>query len=1120
MPLQLRLTGAPALLQAGAPEQALDRQAGLLAAVLALQGPQPRGQLAQLLWPEVAEPRARANLRQCLHRLKAAGGAAWWAGDAVLALAPGVHCLPPGDPDAGELLAGWSAPASGSLGAWLQQAREQARAEQLQALAARAQAAEAAQQFDEALAQVQRMLALDPLAEAHHRALMRLHYLRGATDQALAQHERLRRLLDQELGTPPDAQTAALLRLILQARHPPPGALALLPAALLRPPQLVGREAELQTLLGALRQRASVLLIGEAGIGKTRLIEALVQQQPRHAALAVSARPGDQAVPYALATRWLRALAAHAGPPPPARVRLTLAPLLPEWADATAPPAPEPSARRWGAAAQQLLDATIAQGLVALLLDDLHHADGASIELLQGLPGAGRCAWLLALRPGEGDPALLAWVQALQQASATQVLALATLDAPAVQRLVALVGAPPWAGEAQARALVRHTGGNPLFVLETLRALPDPGEAPAAWPAAPTVLRLIQGRLARLSAAARQVARCVAVLGPDATALRVARLLDQHPLALADAWVELEAAQVLRGEGFAHELMAQATHESLPEAIAQPLQAQVAALLAQDGGEPARVARHWLAAGQALQAAPWLARASAQAAGLGRLREAAQLAEQGARILQDQGQRRAAFDAWLRAADGYSDLLDLPAFDRCEQALLALADDAGQQAAAACATFFRLYQARQIDLALQVAQAALPKAQAAGLAEIEVELLWDLTALAWHAQDEALATAHAERALARLDAVDPATARLDPVTRRLQITEVLALLASDSGGLQEGRRRYRQGFDLALQLGRSRAALSAAVDLAGIALDFGDAQDSRHWHHCIQGLRAEVDADDAWAQLWALQAGLRLLPALGDLGQALAMSGQAAEFCAQDRSRYTVGLALACHYLQHDLGRADLARQGARRLATLTDLQPVEQAQLVGLQLALQMPVDAGPVLACCAQKNKLSLRAHLLCRAAPGLAPQAALPLLAQACAEAQAQGARGLHLMLQASRLTVLRAAGADPADLADPADSAESQALALWAELSQGLMAPVMYPGIAAQLCASLAPTQPELAQTIALRAGAWMLNAAATLPPAWRHNYLSRAPLLQALPPLQRGLLFGLAGTATAPAANPP
>lgn len=149
----------------------------------------------------------------------------------------------------------------------------------------------------------------------------------------------------------------------------------------------------------------------------------------------------------------------------------------------------EDAAPRLRAAAQQLLDSAIAQGLTALLPDDLRHADGASIELLQSLSDTAGCAGLLALRPGEGDASLRGWVQALQQASSTQML------------------------------------------------------APAAWPLAPTVQRLIQLRLARLSAATRQVARCVAVLGQDSLATRVAPMLDPPPLALADAWAEREIEQ-------------------------------------------------------------------------------------------------------------------------------------------------------------------------------------------------------------------------------------------------------------------------------------------------------------------------------------------------------------------------------------------------------------------------------------------------------------------------------------------------------------------------------------------------------------------------------------------------
>ena len=74
--------------------------------------------------------------------------------------------------------------------------------------------------------------------------------------------------------------------------------------------------------------------------------------------------------------------------------------------------------------------------------------------------------------------------------------------------------------------------------------------------------------------------------------------------------------------------------------------------------------------------------------------------------------------------------------------------------------------------------------------------------------------------------------------------------------------------------------------------------------------------------------------------------------------------------------------------------------------------------------------------------------------------------------------------------------------------------MFPHLAAELCAALAGTQPdpqlvthgETMQVIALRASAWMQRAAATLPAAWRQNYLTRAPILQIMPPLARGLLM--------------
>ena len=151
-------------------------------------------------------------------------------------------------------------------------------------------------------------------------------------------------------------------------------------------------------------------------------------------------------------------------------------------------------------------------------------------------------------------------------------------------------------------------------MLETIKAA-QPGwpapwrcaePAPAAidWPVAASVLRLIQQRLARLSAPALRLARCAAVAGQDLNSALAASVLGQRLIDLADAWSELEAAQVLRDGGFAHDLIAEAALASVPQAVARPLHAEVAAWLEAHDGAPARVAEHWLAAGETRRAAP------------------------------------------------------------------------------------------------------------------------------------------------------------------------------------------------------------------------------------------------------------------------------------------------------------------------------------------------------------------------------------------------------------------------------------------------------------------------------------------------------------------------------------
>src|SRR5262249_21621543 len=161
-----------------------------------------------------------------------------------------------------------------------------------------------------------------------HRRVMRLHYLRGDRAAAQAAYHRCADVLRRELGARPSAETEALLQQI-ETAAPPQAARAPLPVTVLRPPRLVGRESESGALAAAWREGQLVLVIGEAGMGKSRLLAEFIDPTT----VSAAARPGDTAVPFAAAARLLRAvIAQHPAAAPPA-IRGQLAALLPEYAE-------------------------------------------------------------------------------------------------------------------------------------------------------------------------------------------------------------------------------------------------------------------------------------------------------------------------------------------------------------------------------------------------------------------------------------------------------------------------------------------------------------------------------------------------------------------------------------------------------------------------------------------------------------------------------------------------------------------------------------------------------------------------------------------------------------------
>ena len=598
---------------AGGRPQALTATDALLLAWLALEGATSRERLAQLLWPDSPTEAARNALRQRLFRLRKQVGVDLVAGSSTLTLAGGVvHDLH----GATALLGDLQVPECPELDHWLAGRRGTQQAQARHLIEARIETLEAAGDTAAALPLALQLLQAEPLSEDAHRRVMRLHYLRGDHAAAMLAFDQCEQMLKHEVGARPSPETLALLATIESSAAVPGAAPARhsMPASVLRPPRLVGRDTELAMLQRGLAAGHVVVVVGEAGMGKSRLLQALAATQP--GLLHASGRPGDQLVPYATIARALRQVLDLDPTAADPALRRALSMVLPELGSGSTLPRQPPVAQPVLA-----LLRNASRVLQALALDDLHFADDASVELLQGLLTAPRDAvasaprWCLGLRPATPGSRQQALLDALASAGPHTRLALQPLAETHMAELVDSLALPGVSGARTAALLHQRSGGNPLFALETLKLAWSEGTITLAdgLPRPASLAQLIGQQLARLSPAALQLARVAAVAGVDFSIPLAQALLQRNALELADAWAELEAQHVLRGDAFAHDLIHDAVLQGLPEVIARHLHGQTAAWLEGQQGEPARVAAHWEAAGQRARALPALQAAAERA---------------------------------------------------------------------------------------------------------------------------------------------------------------------------------------------------------------------------------------------------------------------------------------------------------------------------------------------------------------------------------------------------------------------------------------------------------------------------------------------------------------------------
>ncbi|WP_194825837.1 AfsR/SARP family transcriptional regulator [Nocardia sp. XZ_19_231] len=361
----------------------------------------------------------------------------------------------------------------------------------------------------------------------------------------------------------------------------------------------VGRQGELEALLAAAGEAVAdgarvALVTGEAGLGKSTLLQHLGARLGQDGWLVAAGRcPDVESAPPAWA--WVEALRTVAESVPPGEFADALAPLLCD----SAPVNGDAAAGRFRLrqAVWNWLSTAAADRPVVVVLDDLHWADAATLELLAG--GGGTRAPILVVAAYRADESERL-IETLGSLARTAPL---RLDLPGLDRdtVAELVRAECEADDATVAGIAERTGGNPFYVRESARLLNGEGALIALSQVPEGVRDVLRRRFARLPESGVSVLRLAAVVGRESSVDVLVQAADTDEDGVLDALDAGVIAGLLDEPGpgrvrFVHALVRDTLVTDVSRLRITRMHARIAAAL-EGSGDVAALAHHYARAG-------------------------------------------------------------------------------------------------------------------------------------------------------------------------------------------------------------------------------------------------------------------------------------------------------------------------------------------------------------------------------------------------------------------------------------------------------------------------------------------------------------------------------------------